>query len=413
MATIRPFAALRPARELAAQAAALPYDVYGEEEAREAVQGHPYSFLNIDRPETQFPAGYDPYAPEVYKKAGELLRRQIQEGVYLRETAPCYYVYALTRNGRTQTGLAACSSLDDYQRGVIRRHENTRAEKEADRIRHVEACGAQTGPVFLAYRRDETVSGILEQQKQQEPLYDFTAEDGIRHQVWRISDPQTIAALTEQFGRIPHTYIADGHHRAASAAAVCRKCCQEQGQISADAEVRYVLSVLFAEDELTILDYNRVVRDLNGYTPEEFLEKLKPVFRITAEDQKVHPRRKGELGLCLGGSWYRLETRPERAADDPVEGLDVALLQREVLAPVLGIRDPKTDRRIDFVGGIRGLEELERRCQEDAAAAFAMYPTSMEELFAVADAGRLMPPKSTWFEPKLRSGLLIHEIDLS
>ena len=412
MATIKPFAALRPAKELAAQVAALPYDVYSRQEAAEAVKGHPYSFLNIDRPETQFPAGYDMYAPEVYRKAAELLSTQIRAGIYVRESAPCYYVYALTGNGRTQTGLAACSLVDDYDNGVIRRHENTRAEKEADRIRHVEACGAQTGPVFLAYRKNEKVSRILEEQKNHGPLYDFTAEDGVRHQVWRISDPEIMCMLTDFFAEIPHTYIADGHHRAASAAAVCRKYCREHPKSPGDAEFRYFLSVLFSEEELSIMDYNRVVRDLNGNTPEEFLGKLSRIFSVTAEDQAVRPQKKGEIGLYLNDSWYRLELRPERAESDPVERLDTAMLQREVLSPILGIRDPKTDSRIDFVGGIRGLGELERRCHKDCAAAFAMYPTSMGELFAVADAGKLMPPKSTWFEPKLRSGLLIHGIRL-
>lgn len=410
MAIIRPFAALRPAAELAAQVAALPYDVYSREEALEAVKGRPYSFLNIDRPETQFPSGYDMYAPEVYRKAGELLQRQKAEGIYVKDPAPCYYIYTLTMDGRSQTGLAACSLAEDYDNGVIRRHENTRAEKEADRIRHVEACRAQTGPVSLAYRRDESVREILEAQKQKKPLYDFTSEDQIRHQVWKISDPEVIRLLTGLFKRIPHTYIADGHHRAASAVNVCRKYSREHPEAPCDAEFRCFLSVLFSEDELKIMDYNRVVSDLNGYTPEGFLAELSAIFRITEQNHMFRPREKGEIGLCLEGSWYCLEARPERKKEDPVGCLDVSLLQREVLSPLLGIDDPKTDPRIDFVGGIRGLKELERRCRKDCAAAFSMYPTSMEELFAVADAGSLMPPKSTWFEPKLRSGLLIHEI---
>lgn len=411
MATIRPFKALRPKKELSDKIAALPYDVYNREEAAKKVENDRYSFLRIDRPETQFPKDQDMYAPEVYKKAAEMLEKMQKEGSFVQDAKACYYIYELTMDGRSQTGLVAASAVDDYINNIIRKHENTRKEKEADRIRHVDTCNAQTGPIFLAYNSNPDVKKILEGIKEEKADVDFTADDGIRHRVWVIDNDNDIDKLTGLFAKMPNTYIADGHHRAASAVAVSLKRREENPEYTGDEEFNYFLSVLFDADELKILDYNRVIKDLNGNTEEEFISKLSEKFEIgQPQTDAVHPSKKGEMGLYINGQWYRLTVKREFEVNDPVEGLDVAYLQREVLAPILGITDPSTDNRIDFVGGIRGLSELERRCGEDAKAAFAMYPTDIHELFAVADAGRLMPPKSTWFEPKLRSGLFIHKI---
>ncbi|MBO7364339.1 MAG: DUF1015 domain-containing protein [Lachnospiraceae bacterium] len=416
MAEIRPFRALRPEEHLIAEVAALPYDVYSREEAVKAVAGRPLSFLNIDRPETQFGPGHDMYADDVYRKADEMMRDFEARGIFVQEETPCYYIYALTMDGRTQHGLVACSAVDDYLGQVILRHENTRADKELDRIRHVDTVSAQTGPIFLAYRDREAMTALTKEITAETPLYDFTSEDGIRHAVWRVADPERVRAITEIFSEIPHTYIADGHHRAASAVRVALKRRAEHPDYTGAEEFNAFLSVLFPASELKILDYNRVVKDLNGLSEGAFLARLKACFTVSELEAGIRPvlTRKGEFGLFLGGEtphWYHLAAKPEVLNDDPVEGLDVSLLQNLVLGPVLGIRDPRTDRRIDFIGGIRGLAELERRVAGGMALAFAMYPTSMEELFAVADAGLLMPPKSTWFEPKLRSGLLMHKIE--
>jgi uncharacterized protein (DUF1015 family) len=314
-------------------------------------------------------------------------------------------------NGRAQSGIVGCASTDEYLSGVIKKHENTRADKELDRIRHVDVTSAQTGPIFLAYRNNDaarqTISNAVKKQEGQ-PLYDFTAEDGIRHTVYRISDPADVAAIRSTFEAMNALYIADGHHRAASAVKVGCKRREEHPGYDGTEEFNYFLSVLFPDDELMIMDYNRVVKDLNGLSTEQFLSKMKELFDV--EPMEGKPTKKGEFSMYLDGNWYRCNMRPEDIPNDPVEGLDVSVLQNKLLAPVLGIGDPKTDSRIDFVGGIRGMKELERRCATDCKVAFAMYPTSIAELFAVADAGLLMPPKSTWFEPKLRSGLFIHEI---
>ena len=412
MAVIRPFKALHPAAGRFAEVSALPYDVYSRAEAREAVKDKPYSFLNIDRPETQFDPAQDMYAPEVYEKAAEMLRSQEAEGIYEEDGKACFYIYEQTMDGRAQTGLVAASSVDDYESGVIRKHENTRREKEEDRIRHVDVTSAQTGPIFLAYRASREISNLLAEQKESEPMFDFTSEDGVRHRGWRIDDDDRIRTLTELFSRIPNTYIADGHHRAASAVAVSKARRAAHPEYTGKEEYNFFLSVLFPDEELAILDYNRVLKDLNGKTKEEILEEIGAVCAVEAAGEEAfRPREKGVFGLLLDGNWYCLKAKAERCLDDPVGSLDAAFLQREILAPVFGILDPRTDERIDFVGGIRGLAELERRCATDCKAAFALYPTSIAELFAVADAGLLMPPKSTWFEPKLRSGLFIHKIE--
>lgn len=411
MADIRPFCGIRPAEEYASRVAALPYDVYSRREAYAQAAKDRLSFLNIDRPETQFGEDIDMYAPEVYQKADEMLRERIAQGIFRQDETDSYYLYEQTMNGRVQTGLVACASIDDYGNGVIRRHENTRAEKEADRIRHVDACSAQTGPIFLTYRKDSRIEDVTQKTKQAPAVFDFTAEDEIRHRGWRITEESDIAAIGRAFSEIGSIYIADGHHRAASAVRVGLQRREEHPDYTGEEEFNYFLSVLFPDDELMIMDYNRVVKDLNGLTEEEFLEKVQEKFFLAACDGRSKPQEKGTITMYLAGRWYRLTVREEYRSKDPVQGLDVSVLQNELLAPVLGIGDPKEDPRIDFVGGIRGLSELERRVHTDCAVAFAMYPTSVAELFAVADAGLLMPPKSTWFEPKLRSGLFIHAFE--
>ena len=411
MATIKPFKALKPADGLADKIAALPYDVYSREEAAKKVENDNYSFLRIDRPETQFPADQDMYAPEVYKKASQMLSEMERDGSFVQESKGCYYLYELTMAGRAQTGLVAVSSVDDYINGVIKKHENTRKEKEADRIRHVDTCNAQTGPIFLSYRPVSTLKKIIDEQKKRSCDVDFVADDGIRHRVWTIADDEIIDLITKEFEKITATYIADGHHRAASAVNASLKRRAENPNYSGKEEFNYFLSVIFSSDELKIMDYNRLIFDMKGNDEDSLLKKLEEKFEVEKKGAQIyHPQKKGEIGLYLNECWYKLICRPEYIINDPVEGLDVAYLQREILAPVFGIEDPSTDDRIGFVGGIRGLEELEKRCHLDAKCAFAMYPTDINELFATADAGKLMPPKSTWFEPKLRSGLFTHKI---
>lgn len=411
MADIRPFRAIRPRQELADKIAALPYDVYNRQEAKAAVENRPHSFLRIDRAETQFPDTTDTYADCVYERAKELLWKQIEEGDFIQEEASCYYLYEQTMNGRVQTGIVACASIDDYNGNVIKKHENTRADKEADRIRHVDICNAQTGPIFLAYRSNDEIREIVERTKEATAIYDFVSEDEIRHRIYIVNDRQDVDTIRGSFSRIPGVYIADGHHRCASAVKVGLKRRQDNPQYTGEEEYNFFLSVLFPDEDLMIMDYNRVVKDLNGYTEEEFIGKLEKEFAVEAMGEHAgKPSQKGEIAMYLKSGWYMLTANKSILSSDPVSGLDVSLLQEHVLDPLLGIADPKTDKRVDFVGGIRGLNELERRVQEDMAVAFAMYPTSIGELFDVADAGLLMPPKSTWFEPKLRSGLFVHSL---
>lgn len=413
MAQIKPFMAVRPVEELADRVAALPYDVYNRQEAKKEVEREPLSFLKIDRAETQFPDEVDTYDPCVYQKAAELLAQMKKDGVYVSDHDNAYYIYRLTMDGRAQTGIVACASVDDYLENVIKKHENTREEKEQDRIRHVDTLSAQTGPIFLAYRSREEINRVVSSVMEKEvPLYDFTAVDGISHTVWKISAVDQVKTIQDTFAGIDDIYIADGHHRAASAVKVGLKRRQEHPGYDGTEEFNYFLSVLFPDDQLMIMDYNRVVRDLNGLSTEDFLKKTGEIFKVSELGEKAQPpQRKGQFTMYLEGQWYLLEASEGMLAEpDAVKSLDVSLLQEYLLEPVLGIHDPRTDDRIDFVGGIRGLEELERRTQTDMKVAFAMYPTSIAELFAVADAGLLMPPKSTWFEPKLRSGLFIHEI---
>lgn len=413
MADIKPFAAYRPAPGMESRIAALPYDVYNREEATREVQKNPDSFLAIDRAETGLEPDIDTYAPEVYERANSLLRERIAAGYFIKEDAPCFYLYQQTFAGRTQTGIVACASIDDYCDNVIKKHENTRADKEQDRIRHVDVCNMQTGPIFLAYRSNDALRTIISWTKQEKPVYDFVSEDGIGHRVWVIGDSQKVEQIQESFRQITSIYIADGHHRCASAVKVGLMRRESHPDYTGLEEYNYFLSVLFPDEELRIMDYNRVVKDLNGLTIAEFLDKIGESFLVEKKGQaSCRPGRKGTFGMYLEGEWYLLTARENILTDDPVEGLDVSLLQNHLLEPVLGIGDPKTDKRIDFVGGIRGLEELERRVKADMKVAFSMYPTSIEELFNVADAGKLMPPKSTWFEPKLRSGLFLHDLEI-
>ena len=408
MAVIRPFECVRPAEKVADRVAALPYDVYDSKEARAEVEREPLSFLKIDRAETQFDESVDMYSEQVYKKAHDMLMEAIDDGTFITDKDKAYYVYELTMDGRTQTGIAACASIDDYLNNVIKKHENTRADKELDRINHVDTCSAQTGPIFLAYRANAVISAEVVKAKQEKPVYSFTAVDGIRHQVWKISSKESVEAIENAFAGINQIYIADGHHRAASAVKVGLRRREANPGYTGNEEFNYFLSVLFPDEELMIMPYNRVVKDLNGLSEEEFMAKIKDKFTVSESSTQVAPSKIGEFGMYLGKKWYTLTAKEEILSSDPVDGLDVAVLQNNVLEPLLGIRDPKIDKRIDFVGGIRGLGELERRCSEDCVLAFSMYATSISELFAVADAGLLMPPKSTWFEPKLRSGLFIH-----
>lgn len=413
MASIRPFKAYRPEPALADKCAALPYDVFNSKEARVEVEKEPLSFLAIDRPETQFEEGHDIYADDVYKKAHDILWSRIEDGTYVQDSVPCFYVYEQTMDGRKQTGLVGCASIDDYVNNVIKKHENTLEKKEQDRIRHVDACNAQTGPIFLGYRNNNEIDKLVEKIKYtQSPVYEFTSKDGVINRVWVAADEDDVKKISDIFETIDSIYIADGHHRCASAVKVGLKRRSEDENPTGQKEYDYFLSVLFPENELMIMDYNRVVKDLNGLSDDEFMDKLKEKYDVEELGaEAVKPDAKYHASMYLNNTWYSLVAKESVRKDDAVEGLDVSILQNEILDPVLGIKDPKNDSRIDFVGGIRGLKELERRCHEDMKIAFAMYPTSIGELFAVADAGKLMPPKSTWFEPKLLSGLFIHSFE--
>lgn len=412
MATIKAFRAVRPYPEKASSVASLPYDVYNRKEARAAARGKFDSFLRVDRPETTMDERIDIYDPAVYRKAKINLDKLFSRNVIFQDDQPCLYLYELTMDGRSQTGIVASASIDEYLNGTIKKHENTRADKELDRIHHVDACDANTGPIFLTYRHQDQIDAVVDGVKKGEPVYDFIADDGIGHRVWVIDDVSIIEQLESEFHSVPSLYIADGHHRAASAVKVGQMRRKAHPDYTGDEEFNYFLSVIFPDNQLKIMDYNRVVADLNGLSVAEFIDAVSGSFDVEKVGKKAfHPERKRSVAMYLEGEWYRLTVKDGIADDgDPVNSLDVAILQNYLLHPILGIEDPTTDKRIDFVGGIRGLEELERRCNDDMKVAFAMYPTSIEELMAVADAGKLMPPKSTWFEPKLRSGLFIHKL---
>jgi uncharacterized protein (DUF1015 family) len=407
MAKIRPFNALRPATDKAAAVAAPPYDVLNSAEAAIAAGNNPYSFLHITKSEIDLPGIADIHTAEVYEKAKTNLQEFIAKGILTREAKPCYYIYELVMNGRTQTGLVAVSSIDDYENDIIKKHEFTRPEKEQDRINHIRTSGAQTGNVFLAYRDVAAMNQLVKDWKKKAPVYDFTATDGIEHRIWIMDEDQAIAQITDLFAnQVPHTYIADGHHRAASAAKVRRSL--EPGYHD---HANYFLTTLFPASELHIMDYNRVVKDLNGHSEADFLRALYDHFEVERMPGAFSPTHLHEFGLYLGGQWYKLTAREGSYATDPIGVLDVTILSEKILDPLLGIKDQRTDKRIDFVGGIRGLGELEKRVNSgEMALAFSLHPVSIQQLFDIADSGNVMPPKSTWFEPKLRDGLLTHLI---
>ena len=410
MPLIRPFAGLRPVPEHAADVVAPPYDVLNTEEARERAAGRPWSFLHISKPEIDLPEGTDPYDPAVYAKGAENLHRMIDQGVLRQDERPCYYIYRLEMDGHVQTGIVAAASVAAYDTNRIRKHEFTRPEKEDDRVRQIDALDAQTGPVFLVFKHRPEIRSIFDEVTAQTPVYDLTSEDGVRHTVWVLADETRIDRLSALFEAMPNLYVADGHHRSAAASRVCAERKAANPKHTGDEPYNYFLTVIFPDDEMRILDYNRVVSDLNGLDREGFLARVGERFDITASDSAVRPKAPGHFGLYLPGQWYALSIRHGHIPqDDPVARLDVSLLQDNLVSPVLGIDDPRRDRRIDFVGGIRGLQELERRVDEGGmAAAFSLYPTSMQALMSVADAGEVMPPKSTWFEPKLADGLVSH-----
>lgn len=411
MAVVKPFSAIRPQAVKAAEIAALPYDVVTKEEAREEIKKHPLSFLRVDRPETEFPDETDMYSPEVYKKAGDNLWELLDKGDLCQDMEECYYIYELDDGKHVQTGVAACVSVDDYLNHVIKCHENTRPEKELDRIRHIQGCQAQTGPIYLAHRPDPELRRLLDIRKRSYPSYNFLAEDGVRHKVWVIYQGNVIEKIQKLFGKMDSIYIADGHHRAAAAVKIAQKQREKNPMYTGKEPFNYFMSVLFPWDELRIIEYNRVVKDLAGKTREEFLSEVEKYFFVKENgDSPVKPEKKGTFGLYVGKSWYNLKIKEEYRSSDSVKSLDVSILQDYLLEPVLGIHNPKEDPRIRFEGGVRGLQELEQEADQTDGAAFTLYPTSMEELVKVADEGKLMPPKSTWFEPKLRSGLFIHRI---
>lgn len=414
MADIKPFQCIRPEKELARYVASLPYDVYNRSEACKKVKGRKLMFLNIDRPETQFDDSVGTYDDVVYDEARRLLDKEISDGVFIEDKDDAYYIYELTMDGRKQTGIVACASIDDYLNNKIKKHEKTRADKELDRIKHVDRTSAQTGPIFLAYRANEEINEIIFNVKgTNPPIYDFVCDDDeIRHRVFKVTEQKDIDDIREAFASINSIYIADGHHRAASAVKVGLKRREEHPDYTGKEEFNYFLSVLFPDEELMIMPYNRVVKDLNGLTKEEFLNAVSKYFDIELRGKKAfYPERKGDFGMYLDDEWYLLSAKESILSEDPVDGLDVAILQDFLLTPILGIGDPRVDKRIDFIGGIRGLKELEDRVHDDMTLAFSMFPTSISELFDVADADMLMPPKSTWFEPKLRSGIFIHRIE--
>lgn len=414
MSILRPFPALRPPAAYAEQVSSLPYDVMSHDEAKAMAAGNQHSFLHICRSDIDMADASLIHEPETYTKALENLIRFQNEGALVREEKPSFYIYRQIMWGRVQTGIVGCASVDEYLNGGIKKHELTRHEKELDRIEHFSACNAQTEPVFLAYRKHEGISHLINEWiKFHKPTYDFKTADGVTHILWPISQEDTVTALQAYFSEVDALYIADGHHRSASSAAVSLRKRKENPDYTGDEEFNFLMAVVFCDEDLFIMDYNRVVKDLNGLSPKELLTELDRNFIIskTKSPEGYAPQQKHEFGMYLDGVWYSLLTKAESIDEqDPIESLDCALLQRLVLAPVLGIEDPRSSDRIDFVGGIRGLGELERRATSDMKLAFSLYPVTMEDLFRVADAGEIMPPKSTWFEPKLRSGLFIHTL---
>ncbi len=413
MSLIRPFAGLRPAPGRAAEVVAPPYDVLDTEEARTRAAGKPWSFLHISKPEIDLPPGTDPCSPAVYARGRENFERQVREGVLKRDGEPCYYFYRLVMGGHTQTGLVAAASVPDYDKNRIRKHEFTRPDKEDDRVRQIDALNAQTGPVFLTYRRSAAIDALAEKICAGAADTDVTADDGVRHTQWVVRDRAAIDTITRTFDAMDCLYIADGHHRSAAASRVAAARKAANPKHTGGEPYNYFLAVIFPDNQMQIMDYNRVVRDLNGHSAEKFIAAIGKTFTVAPEPAAVRPRQAREFGMYLQGRWYRLHIDGKFVpADDPVRRLDVSLLQDNLLGPILGIGDPRRDKRIDFVGGIRGLKELERRVDSgEMAVAFSMFPTSIHDMMSVADANQVMPPKSTWFEPKLADGLVSHLLD--
>lgn len=412
MAIFRPFRAVRPTAEYASKVAALPYDVMNSDEAREMVKGNPYSFLHVDKAEVDLPRDTELYSETVYNKAAENLKKLESDEICEQDKSENLYIYRQIMDGRSQTGLVGCVSIDDYMNNVIKKHELTRADKEQDRINHVDYCDANTGPIFLTYRDNADVSAIVSKwQAEHAPVYDFVS-DGVAQTVWVVDCPETVKRITELFASIDSLYIADGHHRAASAVKVGKKRREQNPDFDGGEEFNFFLAVLFAKSELAIMDYNRVIKDLNGLSEDEFIKAISEKFELCdAPESPFKPQDKHTFGMYLNKKWYKLTAR-EGTFDsaDPVAALDVSILQNNLISPILGIDDPRTDKRIDFVGGIRGLKELERRANGDMRLAFSMYPTTTDDLMDIADADKIMPPKSTWFEPKLLSGLFVHKL---
>lgn len=414
MAVLKPFKAIRPTSELVEKVAALPYDVMNSDEAREMVKGNPYSFLHVDKAEIDLDPSIDHYDKKVYEKANETMRKMISEGTFIQDDKDSFYIYKQVMDGRAQIGLVGCTSIDDYINDIIKKHEHTRADKEQDRINHVDYTNANTGPIFLTYRAKDAVNEIINNwMKDNNPIYDFISEDGIGHTVWHIDNDDLNQRLTDEFAGVDYLYIADGHHRSASAVKVGIKRREQFPDYDGTEEFNFFLSVLFPDEQLYIMDYNRVVKDLNGNSEDEFIAKIEEKFTLEpySGEGQYKPEEKHTFGMYMDGKWYKLTAKEGTYnPEDPVDRLDVSIMQNNLLNPILGIEDPRTDNRIDFIGGIRGLAELERRVSEGMKVAFSMYPTSIDDLMAIADAGKVMPPKSTWFEPKLRSGLFIHEL---
>ena len=413
MATVRPFTAIRPEKKYADKVISLPYDVMNRQEASDMAEGNPYSFLHICRSEIDLPEQENPYDRSVYEKARDNIEKYLREGVFREEEKPALYVYRQIMDGRVQTGIVGCVSVDEYQNNIIKKHEFTRVEKEQDRINHFDVCDADTEPVFLTYRDDKRIRTIVEGfAAGNEPEYDITAEDGIRHILWVIDDDKIVNSITELFSEIPALYIADGHHRSASACKVGMKRREENPGYTGNEEFNFFMAAIFPDNDLKIFDYNRVVKDLNGNSAEEFIKKIEAAgFEVENKGADTYrPEKKHVFSMYLEGNWYKLTAKDEIIPDHVTDSLDVAVLQNNVLSPILGIEDPRTDKRIYFVGGLRGLEELKKRAESDMKGAFAVYPVDVKDLLEVADAGLVMPPKSTWFEPKLGSGLFIHSL---
>lgn len=411
MAIIRAFKAFRPTADLASKIAALPYDVMNSEEAREMVKDNEYSFLHVDRAEVNLPNDTNIYDKVVYEKARDVLDKMIQDGLYVQENKPCMYIYRQTMNGKSQTGLVICAAIDDYINDKIKKHEHTRKDKEVDRINHVDYCDANTGPIFLTYRNQAEISKIMDKWIQNEPLYDFISEDGNGHTVWIINNDSDIERLTTLFKKVDSLYIADGHHRAKSAVEVGLKRRKENPGYTGEEEFNYFLAIVYPDNQLEVLDYNRTVKDLNGLNEDEFLSAIEKNFKIKVSKEAVKPKRRHTFGMYMNNTWYELEAKDGTFnEEDPMERLDVSILQNNLLSPILGVDDATKSDRIEFIGGIRGINELEKRANKDMKVSFSMFATTTDDIMSIADGGMIMPPKSTWFEPKPRSGLFIHKL---